>query len=202
VAAGLPATGGGRDDGRAGPEVLAADWALIEADTPRWPADQAATLHPAAIDERWTAPEGTDLLLAGFSSIFMGEDLRAVTGSGGRPVDDGWELLEPFLSQGPYTVRGEAVLVDGQPAATYPPRWPQPGGHSGGGVYVWDEATGQARLVGVFHSWVPTLARVVRRYEPLGLSALGFERTVEQKEWTLFYSPVAPALRACGRADP
>jgi hypothetical protein len=196
VAAGAPATDGGRGDGRAGPGVLAADWALIEADTPRWPVDQAATLHPAAIDGDWTAPEGTELLLAGFSSIFMGEDLRAATGPGGRPVDDAWELLEPFLAQGPYTVRGEAVLVDGHPAARYTPGWPQPAGHSGGGVYVWDPATGQARLVGVFHSWMPTLARVVRRYEPLGLSALGFDHTVEQKEWALVYAPIAPALRA------
>lgn len=160
-----------------------ADWALIRTEQPSWDTKDAAVLHVRARDPQWTVPPGTELMVAGFSSIF---DKNR---SGAKNLGD----IEGFLRKGPYTLRGEAVLVDDRSAIRYSAEWPRPGGHSGGGVYLWNVEEERPELIGVFHSWSPSA--VVRTYAPLGLSSLAFDVRSEGAA-NLFYTPIAEVLPA------
>jgi hypothetical protein len=145
-------------------------------------------------------PDGTELMVVGYSSLFGGEALRR---AGDEERADGGasrDALAAFLVDGPYAVVGQSLELDGLPAVSYPAGWPPPKGHSGGGVYVRADTSGRPQLVGVFHTCVPVRAEVSRRYAPLGLEALSFERRVEQDGQVLAYSPLAPVLEAMRRA--
>ncbi|MEM7264254.1 MAG: trypsin-like peptidase domain-containing protein [Planctomycetota bacterium] len=171
-----------------------ADWALVRTETPVWDEQEAAVLHPPALDPDWSVPIGTELFVVGFSTIFLppdqnpGEDLRR---------------FESFLAAGPYTLTGTATLIQDQPAIRYSADFPRPGGHSGGGVYLWNSGAEQLELIGIFHSWSQTTAQVTTRVEPFGLSALAFHYTRERDSAALYYAPlaaIAPDLRTLALA--
>ena len=128
--------------------------------------------------------------------LFAGDALQRPDDRRGEPVPAGWEQLEAFLAAEPYTVVGEAQQIEGLPGVSYPAGWPPPKGHSGGGVYRWNEEARQAQLVGVFNTWLPLRSEVTRQVAPLGLSALAFERRSEEDGWALVYAPLAPVVSA------
>ncbi len=67
-----------------------------------------------------------------------------------------------------------------QPMVSYPYDWPGPGGHSGGGVYLWNATSRQPELIGVFHTHNATTTLV--RFMGLGL--------FEADAWSLGYTPL------------
>lgn len=154
------------------------DWVLAVTDQPRWDPDNTAFIHPPARDPDWTVPEGTELYCVGFSSIFIGTS----------KLDP--EEIARILFTGPFTLRGEAIEIEGHPAIKYPLGWPKPGGHSGGGVFLWNEEAKRLELAGVFHSYTTGKA----------LLSVGGVFTIEMaslKEYQiLYYAPIAPVLEA------
>ena len=152
------------------------DWVLVETDEPTWGEEDLAHVHPPALDLDWRVPDGTELFVLGFSGIFETTELE---GSAGDDVGS-LAFLEPepftsFIEAGPYTLKGRALWIEGRHTLTYTPGWPQPTGHSGGGVYLWNEAAERLELVGVFHSWNSVITTRHAELAPLGISALSFE---------------------------
>jgi hypothetical protein len=168
--------------------LLHGDWVLVETDEPTWGEGDLAHVHPPALDPDWRVPNGTELFVLGFSTIFD-PTLHASS-----PVAQ--EDMATFLRDGPYTLVGEAVSFDGQTTLAYTPGWPQPKGHSGGGVYLWNEAAERLELVGVFHSWNSVTTTRSAEIAPLGISALSFERVSKVRRRHLYYAPIADALQA------
>lgn len=173
------------------------DWALVETDELTWDEGDLAYVHPPARDPDWRVPDGTELFVLGFSSIFKTAERGDPTGDGVTPAT----VFEPkpvasFIKAGPYTLKGHALLIDGLSTLTYTPGWPQPKGHSGGGVYLWNEEAERLELVGVFHSWMSFLMTRNAVIKPLGISALSFEWESEEQTRRLIYAPISGALQA------
>ena len=183
-------------NGGTGPRRAPGDWVLIETDDTLWDPDDAAQVHPAALDKDWRVPEGSELLVAGFSSIFRREGSHDDQGF----LDLGAHL--EFVLAGPYTIRGQARNVADLPGLEYPTDWPRPGGHSGGGVYLWDEREREPKLIGVFHSKHATQVTATAQFLLLGLDSLAFDVKRDREGALLSYDPVAPAFAAMERDAP
>ncbi|MBC8201862.1 MAG: hypothetical protein H8E86_07415 [Planctomycetes bacterium] len=149
---------------------LLSDWVLIETKKPFWDSLLGAPIYPPAIDPDWRAPDGTDLYVLGFSSIFRNEEKQT-----------------SFIQGGPYTIAAKAMNAGDFPVLQYDNDWPTPRGHSGGGVYIWNEKTKQLELVGVFHS-ESTASRTASVFNLIKIS-LG-------KTKVLYYTPIAIPLQA------
>jgi len=164
------------------PILWTKDWALLETDQPLWSTDDVAIVHPAAKNPAWVPQQGTDAYIAGFSSVFMN-----------KPPEEGKTSLKnlmAFIADGPYVVHGKVKHIETlpaseqtpmQPMVTYPPGWPKPGGHSGGGVYLWNTETGQPELIGVFHTQNATTSW----FTLFGMRLIGSD------EWSLGYTPLS-----------
>jgi len=172
------------------PLLWTSDWVLIETDRPTWKPEDAAVFHPAATDPDWMPAEGLDAFVAGFSSIFS-------TGSAAGSDEVTLNSMFSLAAGGPYVLRGTMQHVEKEPSSgsdasspqpmiSYPTEWPRPGGHSGGGVYLWNARTRQPELIGVFHSRVPTRGWI---------AFLGMD-VISRRLWNLSYAPLAPVLRA------
>ncbi len=185
-----------RADGSTGPRIGPGDWVLLETDDTLWDPDDAAQVHPAALEEGWLVPEGSELLVAGFSSIF-----HLVGGDEDQEALDLRAHLE-FVLAGPYTIRGPARNMQDLPGLEYPTDWPRPGGHSGGGVYLWDEREREPKLIGVFHSKHATQVTATAQFLLLGLDSLAFDVKRDREGALLTYDPVAPAFAAMQRDAP
>lgn len=111
------------------------DWVLIETKKPFWDSLLGAPIYLPSLDPDWHAPNGTNLYVLGFSSIFKNDEKQSA-----------------FIQNGPYTIAGKAIEAGELHALQYNINWPTPLGHSGGGVYIWNEDTKQLELIGVFHS--------------------------------------------------
>jgi hypothetical protein len=156
------------------------DWALARCLDGRWAPGEAARLHPRAADPTWRPAPGTELLVVGYSPIFL-------PGSGGRddalppppPPRTLLELAERRTSSGPFVIRGRSVTFRSEHCLTYPASWPSPVGHSGGPVFVRDPADGELLLVGVFHT---RLRLTPRNDEGDVLSLLEFDPIAEVLE--------------------
>lgn len=183
-------------NGGTGPRIALGDWVLIETDDTLWDPDDAAQVHPAALDKDWRVPDGSELLVAGFSSIFLPEGSHDDQGV----LDLGAHL--EFVLAGPYTIRGQASSSVDLPGLEYPTDWPRPGGHSGGGVYLWDEREREPKLIGVFHSKSGTQVTATVQFRLLGLDSLAFDLKRDRKGALLSYDPVAPAFAAMQRDAP
>ena len=146
------------------------DWALIETKKPFWDNLIEAPIYPPAVDPDWRAPDDTELYVLGFSSIFRNEEDRTT-----------------FIQGGPYTIATKSLNVSDFPALQYDKDWPTPRGHSGGGVYIWNEETKQLELIGVFHS-ESAASRYANMFNLIEIS-LG-------KTKVLYYSPIAIPLQA------
>ncbi len=167
------------------PILWSQDWVLIETDQPTWQPDDVTTLHPAAKAPDWMPTSGTDVFIAGFSAIFRK-----------GPREEGKisaRSLYSFIDEGPYVLRGKVLHVDTlpandkartQPMVSYPTYWPGPGGHSGGGVYLWNAKARQPELIGVFHTRVEINATTTW----VGFMDLSL---FEVKAWGLGYTPLA-----------
>ena len=66
--------------------------------------------------------------------------------------------LHTFFKEGPYIVAGDAIESSPQEghvqrhAFRTPNNYPSLGGHSGGGVFVWNDKTNQLELIGIISS--------------------------------------------------
>ena len=165
------------------PEV---DWALIKTEMPNWDAKNAAIIHPAAIDPEWVVPEGSELFFGGYSPIFMEETDLGMTGFALFAISD-YEKHMLFIKNGPYTLSGKAATFLGHRAALHSKNWPVPGGHSGGGVYLWNTDAERLELVGIFTTGV----KHTKTIDFFGLPIFRYGETLVS-----FYSPIAPVLQA------
>jgi hypothetical protein len=163
------------------PMLWSKDWVVIETDRPTWQPADAAILHPAAMALDWLPARGTDAFIAGFSSVFVK----------GSKVEGEFSLrgLHSFIEEGPYVLSGKVLHVEesyatdkakSQPMVSYLYDWPSPGGHSGGGVYLWNATSRQPELIGVFHTHNATTS--LARFMGLGL--------FEVDAWSLGYTPL------------
>lgn len=179
-------------DSENGPRNLwSRDWVLIETERPNWRPEDAAIFYPKSLDPTWTPRPRTDVLIAGYSSLFLGDDSETTE----EEAKTSMLNLALFLMSGPYVLRGDVRMIEDQPGVTYQAGWPRPGGHSGGGVYVLNADTQRPELIGVFHSHVP-----VR----VALSLFGM-RLGSTRRWYLCYAPAGrfvEALRKHGLLRP
>jgi len=175
------------------------DWAVVEADHPLWDPSQQAIIHPPARSLDWQVPEGRELFVLGFATRFLQpipeEDERA-----GFSVEaHNMVQLVTHCSQGPHAFRGEATQVEEYPALEIDDL-EQIGGHSGGGVYLWNEQSGHLELVGVFHSTLqaPMVGESSWEITPLGISALSFTLRWSRKRTGryMMFAPIGPILRS------
>jgi hypothetical protein len=179
---------GGSAAGGVAEQVLN-DWVLIETETPIWGPQDVAVIHPPAMSLGWVVPKDTQLYVPGFSSIFR---------------DDSFVLERDqasFLASGPYTLSGAATMIDGAHFLGYPVDWPAPLGHSGAGVYLWNDETKQLELIGIFSLQLPVDIENTVVITPLGISALSFPWTLEEEGQRLGYtqiSRIVPALQGAG----
>ena len=171
------------------------DWAVIETESPSWGPEDIAVIHEPARDPDWVVPDGTELFILGYSPMFMGDSSREGAGSGSATADPDSDNLISFIRGGPYTLKGKAGTIDGICSVTYPHEWPQPGGHSGGGVFIWNEEARQLELVGVFHTWAEGTRTETFSYALFGISGLEMQRTREMKIRRLRFAPIAHACR-------
>jgi hypothetical protein len=172
------------------------DWAVIETDSPSWNSEEVAVIHPPAMDPDWVVPKDVELFILGYSSIFKEATPRRGVdpeGSDIRPIPR--DLL-PFIRGGPYTLKGRSEISDGTWSVTYPHDWPQPGGHSGGGVFLWNEDAQRLELVGVFHTWDQATKTTIREFSLFGGSAISVKSTSEEKIRLLSFSPISGAGQA------
>ena len=143
------------------------DWAVVKIDTPTWNPDDAVSIHKPALDPEWTVPPGTMLYAAGYSPAFSEHSQFELVS---EPADSG-ELntvvdndesfatrpvkLHTFYKSGPYIVAGGALetpLEEGhvqRHSFSTPNNYPSIKGHSGGGVFIWNDKTNQLDLIGV-----------------------------------------------------
>jgi len=170
------------------------DWALIATDDPTWDPHDTARIHPEARAPDWVVSKGTELFIVGFSSIFL---IDEGADDGNQSVSITRKAMVSFIESGPYTIRGLSMQTEGIHGVEYPEDWPTPLGHSGGGVYRWNEADEQLELVGVFSSMLPV--KVTDWISLFGLSALTFKQ--EQEVNLLSYVPIARVLHALGQID-
>lgn len=197
VAAGEPNTVLTQDGDK--PRFSSWDWVVIETDKPSWRLSDAAHVHPAAADTDWIVPEGTDLFVAGYSTIFKDAVVQETEDPGEEVRTDiphlGYAL---FLHRGAYILRGKSVLINGDPAIEYTHDWPKPGGHSGGGVYLWNEAEKRLELIGVLNTWSPVWMNTKSQWDFsfLGRSLFTFDTTSKEYRQAVFYAPIASALAA------
>jgi len=157
------------------------DWVVIETDRPTWQPGDAAILHSAAMAFDWMPAQGADAFIVGFSSVFI----KGAKAEGKISLRG----LHSFIHEGPYVVRGKVLHVAKpgdtdrsvpRPMVSYPYDWPSPGGHSGGGVYLWNAASQMPELIGVFHTYNATT-------QWLGVMGLGL---FEVDSWSLGYTPL------------
>lgn len=198
VASGAAALEVGPDGEYTGTSLNQGDWALVETDELTWDEGDLAHVHPPALDPDWRVPDGTELFALGFAAIFKTVEREEPTGDGAEPEAG---AHASFLKAGPYTLKGRALWIDGLCTLAYTPGWPQPKGHSGGGVYLWNEEAERLELVGVFHSWMSFRTTRHAVITPLGISALSFEWESEEKARRLIYAPIAGALKALSIAS-
>jgi hypothetical protein len=174
------------------------DWAVIETDSPSWNPEEVAVIHPPAMNPDWLIPEDVELFILGYSSIFKGTtpkgdvDLRD---SGIRTTVSGLIL---FINEGPYTIKGRSKILDGTWSVTYPHEWPQPSGHSGGGVFLWNEEAQRPELVGVFHTWDQATITTTKELSLFGNSSFSVQSTSKEKVRSLAFSPISGACQALG----
>jgi hypothetical protein len=174
------------------------DWAVIETDSPSWNPEEVAVIHPPAMDPDWVVPEDVELFILGYSSIFEGATPRRGVDPEGSDIQPISKDLLPFIRGGPYTLKGRSEISDGTWSVTYPHEWPQPGGHSGGGVFLWNEDAQRLELVGVFHTWDQATKTTISRFSLFGVSGLSVQSTSEEKVRSLAFSPISGAGQALG----
>lgn len=174
------------------------DWAVIETDSPSWNPEEVAVIHPPAMDPDWVIPEDVELFILGYSSIFEGATPRRGVDSEGSEIQPIPRDLLPFIRGGPYTLKGRSEISDGTWSVTYPHEWPQPGGHSGGGVFLWNEDAQRLELVGVFHTWDQATKTTIKEFSLFGVSGLSVQSTSEEKIRSLAFSPISGAGQALG----
>jgi hypothetical protein len=187
---------------------LSCDWAVIETDSPSWSPEEVAVIHPPAMDPDWVVPEDVELFILGYSSIFEGATPRRGVDSEGSdiqpiaippiPIQPRPRDLLPFIRGGPYTLKGRSEILDGIWYVTYPHEWPRPGGHSGGGVFLWNEDAQRLELVGVFHTWDQATKTTIWESSLFGISVLSVQRSSEEKIRLLAFSPISGAGQALG----
>jgi hypothetical protein len=175
------------------------DWAVIETDSPSWRPEEVAVIHSPAMDPDWLIPEGVELFILGYSTIFEGTPL------GGR--DESWDSdtprkisdLIPFIRGGPYTIKGRSEISDTGGYMSYSNQWPCPKGHSGGGVFLWNEKAQRPELVGVFHTWVSsTTITTVTKFSLFGIPSLSVPNTSTERGYSLAFSPISGVCQALG----
>jgi len=162
------------------------DWALIKTEKPNWDANNAAVIHPDAVDPEWVVPEGTELFLVGYSPIFMEDTDPGMTGFALFASSD-YEKRMLFIKNGPYTLCGKATTFHGHTAVLHSENWPPPVGHSGGGVYLWNADAERLELVGIFTE----ASKHTKSFDVFGLTKFRYGETLVS-----FYSPIAPVLQA------
>ncbi|MDP6386243.1 MAG: hypothetical protein QGI93_08630 [Planctomycetota bacterium] len=174
------------------------DWAVIETDSPSWRPEEVAVIHPPAMDPDWLIPEGVELFILGYSPIFEGTPLGGRGDSEGSGTSKISSDLIPFIRGGPYTIKGRSEISDGIWSVTYPHEWPQPSGHSGGGVFLWNEKAQRPELVGVFHTWDQATITTTKEFSLFGSSSLLVQSTSKEKVRSLAFSPISGACQALG----
>ena len=174
------------------------DWAVIETDSPSRNPEEVAVIHPPAMDPDWVVPEDVELFILGYSSIFEGTTPRRGVDSEGSDIQPIPRDLFPFIRGGPYTLKGRFGISGGIWHVTYPHEWPRPGGHSGGGVFLWNEDAQRLELVGVFHTWEEGIETTTWKSSLFGISGLSVQRSSEEKIRLLAFSPISGAGQALG----
>ncbi len=174
------------------------DWAVIETDSPSWRPEEVAVIHPPAMDPDWLLPEGVELFILGYSPIFEGTPLGGRGDSADSGIPRKTSDLITFIRGGPYTIRGRSELSDEGWSVTYPHEWPQPSGHSGGGVFLWNEKVQRPELVGVFHTWDQATITTTKEFSLFGSSSLLVQSTSKEKVRSLTFSPISGACQALG----
>lgn len=170
--------------------VNRSDWVLIETDAPIWTTEDIAPLHEPARTPKWQAVPGSQLFIAGFSSVFMPDSLeRNLRKEGELPWETYGQLVR-FFESGPYLIEGPAKLVSGTAVMDFHVDSAVPLGHSGGGVYVWNSQNRRAELIGLFHSRVLTTETTEVRRKPLGLGILSSTKVQESSSAALRYAPL------------
>jgi len=189
VAAGDP-TGSGARGHTSGQRQSRSDWVLIETDEPSWRPQQAATLHEAALSPGWEPSLSTRLYVAGYSSSFMSSQLQERLDHGGTLAPETFQSVLSFLEQGPYLLQGMSRRIEGMAVISTDLLDGAPFGHSGGGVYLWNDRRHRMELVGLFHSWAATTQVVTEHHRPLGIGALAYDSTSENEGAVLQYAPL------------
>jgi len=174
------------------------DWAVIETDSPSWNPEAVAVIHPPAMDPDWLIPEDVELFILGYSPIFEGTTPKGEVDSGDSGIRQTASDLITFISEGPYTIKGRSGIKDGTWSVTYPHEWPQPSGHSGGGVFLWNQEAQRPELVGVFHSWDQTAVTTTKELSLFGNSSFSVQSTSKEKVRSLAFSPISGACQALG----
>jgi hypothetical protein len=174
------------------------DWAVIETDSPSWNPEEVAVIHPPAMDPDWLIPEDVELFILGYSSIFEGTTPKGEVDSEDSGIPKTPSDLIPFISGGPYTIKGRSEISDGTWSVTYPHEWPQPSGHSGGGVFLWNEEAQRPELVGVFHTWDQATITTTKEFSLFGSSSFSVQSTSKEKVRSLAFSPISGACQALG----
>jgi len=170
--------------------VNRSDWVLIETDSPIWSTNDIAPLHEPARTPQWQAVPGSQLFIAGYSSVFMPASLeRKLRKDGELPSETYGELVH-FFASGPYLIEGPAKLVSGTAVMDFHVDSAVPLGHSGGGVYLWNSQSRRAELIGLFHSRVLTTETTEVRRKPLGLNILSSTKVQESSTAALRYAPL------------
>lgn len=170
--------------------VSRADWVLIETDAPTWSAEDVAHIHQPARTPQWQAIPGSELFIAGFSSVFMPPALEKDLRVDGNLPSETYGALMNFFHSGPYLIEGPAKLVEGMAVMDFHVESAVPLGHSGGGVYQWNQENQRAELIGLFHSRVLATKITETHRKPLGLGFLGTTSVEESSTAALRYAPL------------
>jgi len=190
IAAGEPGKQSSRKNAASQGRLNRSDWVLIETDAPIWSSNDIAPLHEPARIPQWQAVPGSQLFIAGFSSVFMPASLeRNLPKDGELPSKTYGELVH-FFESGPYLIEGPAKLVSGTAVMDFHVDSAVPLGHSGGGVYVWNSQNRRAELIGLFHSRVLTTETTEVKSKPLGLEILSSTKVQESSTAALCYAPL------------
>lgn len=169
------------------------DWALLEADEPLWPEAAAAPVLWDAREPAWRVPSGSELRVYGYAHrFFAGPMPDGPAPADGAPLAGGWRRLAEFVRNGPYCIAGTAAADPRAPRLDCTSDLAPPEGHSGGGVFVVDEASGALRLVGLFHSHRRLVAGEPVEASAGGRAARGAPREASAVA-ALQYAPIAPA---------
>ncbi len=186
------------------------DWAVVKTDTPNWNPDDAVSIHKPALNPEWRVTPGTVLYCAGYSPAFSElsymELLSEPTDSvelnivvkNGETYATRSTKLHTFIKEGPYIVAGDAIESSPQEghvqrhAFRTPNNYPSLGGHSGGGVFVWNDKTNQLELIGIISSTADVSA--ITKWEGSFFGILNFETHIDNDIRSNRYVPIGHIL--------